>query len=55
MKKVFNFNLHWDIIKRGKYLAFVVKKHLPKFMLFVYGYINIVYGNVSRSVQSVCA
>ena len=24
-------------------------------MLFIYGYINIVYSNVSRSVQSACA
>lgn len=30
MKKVFDSNLHWDIIKRGKYFALAVKKHLPQ-------------------------
>lgn len=30
LKKVFDSNLHWDIIKRGKYFALAVKKHLPQ-------------------------
>ena len=30
LKKVSDSNLHRDIIKRGKYFALAVKKHLPQ-------------------------